>query len=30
METRETLAEEPKTAKPLKTQDFPTTLEDFC
>jgi hypothetical protein len=29
-ETGETPAEETKTAKPLKTQDFPITLEDFC
>jgi hypothetical protein len=28
-ETRETPAEEMKTAKLLKTQDFPITLEDF-
>lgn len=29
-ETGETPAEETKRAKPLKTQDFPITLEDFC
>jgi hypothetical protein len=29
-ETGETPAEETKTAKPMKTQDFPITLEDFC
>ena len=28
-ETRESLAEEKKTAKPLKTQDFPTKLKSF-
>jgi hypothetical protein len=30
METGETPAEETKIAKPLKTQDFPITVEDFC